>query len=103
VVDAVAPIPVGAAGVIADGRGIAAALALGAAGSSLIRLSLSSATRAGIVTDGTVSVINGIIGGATGLAGIPAVIWCSLRGRLPMKGCRPTDVVFHVRWDDSAV
>ena len=35
VVDAVAPIPVAAAGRIADGRGLAAALALGAAGNSM--------------------------------------------------------------------
>jgi hypothetical protein len=55
---------------------------------------------------------NGIIGGATGLAGNPAVIWCNLRGRppaeqiiygIPDEGRRASDVMFHVRWDDLAV
>src|SRR5215469_11654368 len=32
-----------------------------------------------------VGVVNGIIGGATGLAGIAAVIWCSLRGWPPAE------------------
>jgi len=42
-------------------------------------------SRAGVVADGAVGVINGVIGGATGLAGIAAVIWCSLRGWPPAE------------------
>jgi hypothetical protein len=47
---------------------------------SLIRPKLASATDAGKLSDGTVGMVNGIIGGATGLAGIIATVWCSLRG-----------------------
>ena len=36
--------------------------------------------RAGKVADGTIGILNGIIGGATGLAGIVVTIWCTLRG-----------------------
>jgi uncharacterized membrane protein YfcA len=36
--------------------------------------------RAGKVADGSIGVLNGIIGGATGLAGIVVTIWCTLRG-----------------------
>src|SRR5215472_16878103 len=36
--------------------------------------------RAGKVADGTIAILNGIIGGATGLAGIVVTIWCTLRG-----------------------
>ena len=52
---------------------------------SLFRPSIVSAARAGALADGTVGVINGVIGGATGLAGIAAVIWCSLRGWTPAE------------------
>src|SRR5207248_2625311 len=47
---------------------------------NLFRPSLGSVARAGVVADGAVGVVNGVIGGATGLAGIAAVIWTSLRG-----------------------
>ena len=50
---------------------------------NLFRPSLASMARAGIVADGAVGIVNGIIGGSTGLAGIAAVIWCSLRGWPP--------------------
>jgi uncharacterized membrane protein YfcA len=36
--------------------------------------------RAGKAADGTIGIPNGIIGGATGLAGIVITIWCTLRG-----------------------
>jgi hypothetical protein len=50
---------------------------------SLVRPSLGSMARAGVVADGAVGVVNGVIGGATGLAGIAGVIWSSLRGWPP--------------------
>jgi uncharacterized membrane protein YfcA len=34
----------------------------------------------GKAADGTIGILNGIIGGATGLAGIVVTIWCTLRG-----------------------
>jgi uncharacterized membrane protein YfcA len=52
---------------------------------NLLRPSLASAARTGAVADGAVGVLNGVIGGATGLAGIAAVIWCSLRGWPPAE------------------
>ena len=52
---------------------------------NLFRPSLASMARAGIVADGAVGFVNGIIGGSTGLAGIAAVIWCSLRGWPPAE------------------
>ena len=52
---------------------------------SLMRPKLASAAGAGPVADGAVGVLNGAIGGATGLAGIAAVIWCSLRGWPPAE------------------
>jgi uncharacterized membrane protein YfcA len=35
--------------------------------------------RAGKAADGTIGILNGVIGGATGIAGIVVTIWCSLR------------------------
>jgi uncharacterized protein len=35
---------------------------------------------AGKAADGVIGVLNGVIGGATGLAGIVVTIWCTLRG-----------------------
>ena len=35
---------------------------------------------AGKAADGAIGVLNGVIGGATGLAGIIVTIWCTLRG-----------------------
>ena len=52
---------------------------------NLVRPQLGSAARAGTLADGTVGVVNGVLGGATGLAGIAAVIWCSLRGWPPAE------------------
>ena len=47
-------------------------------------------SRAGAIVDDCQSVNrdpggNGIIGGATGLAGIAAVVWCNLRGWAPAE------------------
>jgi len=50
---------------------------------NLVRPQLGSTARAGRLADGTVGVVNGILGGATGLAGIAAVVWCSTRGWPP--------------------
>ncbi len=53
----------------------------------LILFSLYNLTRpqlppapAGKTADGAIGVLNGVIGGATGLAGIVVTIWCTLRG-----------------------
>jgi len=46
---------------------------------SLIRPKLPSAGNANQLTDGGVGILNGILGGATGLAGIVLTIWCSVR------------------------
>jgi len=35
---------------------------------------------AGKAADGVIGILNGVIGGATGLAGIVVTIWCTLRG-----------------------
>ena len=43
------------------------------------------AARAGAMADGTVGVVNGVVGGATGLAGLAAVVWCNLRGWPPAE------------------
>jgi hypothetical protein len=37
------------------------------------------------MADGAVGVANGVVGGATGLAGIAAVVWCNLRGWPPAE------------------
>jgi uncharacterized membrane protein YfcA len=50
---------------------------------NLFRPSLVSMARAGVVADGAVGIVNGIIGGSTGFAGVAAIIWCSLRGWPP--------------------
>ena len=50
---------------------------------SLIRPGMPSAVAAGRLTDGTVGVVNGALGGATGFAGIILTIWCTLRGWPP--------------------
>ena len=46
---------------------------------SLVRPQLTPVT-AGKTADGAIGVFNGVIGGATGLAGIALTIWCALRG-----------------------
>jgi uncharacterized membrane protein YfcA len=46
---------------------------------SLVRPQVAPVT-ARKATDGAIGVLNGIIGGATGLAGIVLTIWCTLRG-----------------------
>ena len=46
---------------------------------NLIRPRLPPVT-AGKAADGVIGVLNGVIGGATGLAGIVVTIWCTLRG-----------------------
>ena len=50
-----------------------------------LRPESAAASRAGSVADGAVGIVNGIIGGATGLAGIAAVVWCNLRGWAPAE------------------
>jgi uncharacterized membrane protein YfcA len=52
---------------------------------SLIRPKLPSASGAGRLADGVVGVVNGALGGATGLAGIVATVWCSLRDWPPAE------------------
>jgi uncharacterized membrane protein YfcA len=47
---------------------------------NLARPQLPQMKQAGRVADGAVGVLNGVIGGATGLAGIVTVIWTSMRG-----------------------
>jgi uncharacterized protein len=49
----------------------------------LARPKLASASRAGVAADGAVGILNGAIGGATGLAGIAGVVWSSMRGWTP--------------------
>jgi uncharacterized membrane protein YfcA len=46
---------------------------------SLARPKLAPITGGGKAADGAVGVLNGVLGGATGLAGIAATVWCSLR------------------------
>ena len=46
---------------------------------NLMRPQLAPVT-AGKAADGVIGVLNGVIGGATGLAGIVVTIWCTLRG-----------------------
>lgn len=50
---------------------------------SLIRPRLPTASEAGRFTDGIVGTLNGVLGGATGFAGIVLTIWCTLRGWPP--------------------
>jgi len=52
---------------------------------NFFRPSNPSMARAGVVADSAVGVINGVIGGATGLAGLAAVIWCNVRGWPPAE------------------
>src|SRR5262245_33555241 len=47
---------------------------------SLARPQLGKVTAGGRLTDGGVGVLNGILGGTTGFAGIVATIWCTVRG-----------------------
>jgi uncharacterized protein len=58
-----------------------------AVGIVLVLFSIYSLTRpqikpvtAGPAADGAIGVLNGIVGGATGLAGIAMTIWCTVRG-----------------------
>jgi uncharacterized protein len=46
----------------------------------LMNPSLRRFTAAGMAADGGAGFLNGLVGGATGLAGIIATIWCQLRG-----------------------
>jgi uncharacterized membrane protein YfcA len=47
---------------------------------SLARPRLATVKAAGGIADGAVGFLNGVLGGATGLAGILTVVWCSVRG-----------------------
>jgi uncharacterized protein len=46
---------------------------------SLLRPQVAPVT-GGKATDGAIGVLNGVIGGSTGLAGMALTIWCTLRG-----------------------
>jgi len=46
---------------------------------SLLRPTAHRVTAGGAIADAGASVLNGIVGGATGLAGIVVVIWCTMR------------------------
>jgi uncharacterized membrane protein YfcA len=50
---------------------------------NLFRPKLAPVTEAGPMADAAVGVVNGVIGGATGLAGIAMVVWSGLRGWSP--------------------
>ena len=50
---------------------------------SLARPKMPSVAFAGRLGDGVIGVVNGVLAGATGLAGIVLVIWSSLRGWKP--------------------
>ena len=52
---------------------------------SWFRRQSAAAARVGAVGDGAIGILNGVIGGATGLAGIAAVVWCNLRGWPPAE------------------
>jgi len=52
---------------------------------NLFRPTLAPLARAGVIADGAVGVVNGVIGGATGLAGLTTIIWCNLRGWPPAE------------------
>lgn len=45
-----------------------------------MRPKFAAVTAGGKAADGAIGMLNGLIGGATGLAGIVVTIWCSLRG-----------------------
>jgi uncharacterized membrane protein YfcA len=47
---------------------------------ALLRPAMAPIKGGGAAADGGVGVLNGILGGATGLAGIIVTIWCGLRG-----------------------
>jgi uncharacterized protein len=47
---------------------------------NLLRPSLPKINHGGALADGAAGFVNGVIGGATGLAGIAIVIWSNLRG-----------------------
>jgi uncharacterized membrane protein YfcA len=47
---------------------------------TLARPQLGKVTAGGQLADGGVGVLNGVLGGTTGFAGIVATIWCTLRG-----------------------
>jgi uncharacterized protein len=47
---------------------------------ALARPAMQPVKRGGAAADAAVGVLNGILGGATGLAGIVVTIWCGVRG-----------------------
>lgn len=47
---------------------------------ALTRPTLPNVSAGGRTADGGIGLLSGILGGATGLAGILAVVWCGLRG-----------------------
>jgi uncharacterized protein len=49
-------------------------------GYALLRPAMQPVKRGGVTADAAVGVLNGILGGATGLAGIIVTMWCGVRG-----------------------
>jgi uncharacterized protein len=47
---------------------------------NLVRPRMPNVARAGRMGDGSIGVLNGLLGGSTGLAGIVVVVWSSMRG-----------------------
>jgi uncharacterized membrane protein YfcA len=47
---------------------------------ALVRPAMQPVKRGGATADATVGLVNGILGGATGLAGIIVTMWCAVRG-----------------------
>jgi uncharacterized protein len=49
-------------------------------GNALLRPAMQPVKRGGMTADAAVGMLNGILGGATGLAGIIVTMWCGVRG-----------------------
>jgi uncharacterized membrane protein YfcA len=47
---------------------------------AFVRPELKPARAAGALTDGSIGILNGVLGGMTGLAGIVVTVWCGVRG-----------------------
>src|SRR4051812_22564400 len=47
---------------------------------AFLRPEVKPARAAGALTDGSIGILNGVLGGMTGLAGIVVTVWCGVRG-----------------------